>query len=47
MFFAAVLILALVCPSISLAAPSELEYKKIQERIDEEKRKLSAAQERA
>lgn len=46
MFFAALLILALACPSISLAASSELEYKKIQERIDEEKRKLSAAQER-
>jgi septal ring factor EnvC (AmiA/AmiB activator) len=46
MFFVAVLILALVCPSISLGAPSELEYKKIQERIDEEKKKLSAAQER-
>ena len=46
MFFAALLILALACPSISLAAASELEYKKIQERIDEEKRKLSAAQER-
>lgn len=46
MFFAAVLILALVCPSISLAASTELEYKKIQERLDEEKRKLSAAQER-
>jgi len=46
MFFAVFLILALACPSISLAAPSELEYKKIQERIDEEKKKLSAAQER-
>ena len=45
-FAAAFLILALTCPSISLAAPSELEYKKIQEKIDEEKRKLSAAQER-
>jgi murein hydrolase activator len=46
MFFAAVLIIALACPSISLAASSELEYKKIQERIEEENRKLSAAQER-
>ncbi len=46
MFFAAVLILALICPSLSLGASSELEYKKIQERIDEEKKKLSAAQER-
>ncbi len=46
MFFAALLVLALACPSISLAAPSELEYKKIQEKIDEEKRKLTAAQER-
>jgi len=46
MFFAALLILALACPSISIAAPTELEYKKIQERIDEERKKLSAAQER-
>lgn len=46
MFLAAVLILALVCPSISVASSTELEYKKIQERLDEEKRKLSAAQER-
>ncbi|MBI5846474.1 MAG: peptidoglycan DD-metalloendopeptidase family protein [Nitrospirae bacterium] len=46
MFFAALLILALACPSISLAAPTELEYKKIQEKIDEEKKKLTAAQER-
>ncbi|MBI5633721.1 MAG: peptidoglycan DD-metalloendopeptidase family protein [Nitrospirae bacterium] len=46
MFFAVVLILALACPSISLGASTELEYKKIQEKIDEEKRKLSAAQER-
>ncbi len=46
MILAALLILALACPSISLAAPSDLEYKRIQEKIDEEKRKLSAAQER-
>ena len=46
MFFAALLILALACPSISLGVPTELDYKKIQERIDEEKKKLSAAQER-
>ncbi|MBI5073577.1 MAG: peptidoglycan DD-metalloendopeptidase family protein [Nitrospirae bacterium] len=46
MILAALLILALICPSISVAAPSELEYKKIQEKIDEEKKKLSAAQER-
>ncbi len=44
MFVAVVLILALVFPSISFAAPAEQEYKKIQERLDEEKRKLSAAQ---
>jgi len=46
MFFAALLILALACPSISLGAPTELELRKIQEKIDEEKKKLSAAQER-
>ena len=46
MFFAVVLILALSCPSISLGASTELEYKKIQEKLDEEKRKLSAAQAR-
>ncbi len=46
MYLAALLILALACPSISYAAPSELEYKKIQEKIDEEKRKLGAAQKR-
>ncbi|MDP2158171.1 MAG: peptidoglycan DD-metalloendopeptidase family protein [Nitrospirota bacterium] len=46
MYLAALLILALACPSISYAAPSELDYKKIQEKIDEEKRKLSAAQKR-
>ena len=46
MYLAALLILALACPSISLGAPSELEYKKIQEKIDEEKKNLSAAQKR-
>ena len=46
MFFAALLILALACPSISLGAPTEQELRKIQEKIDEEKKKLSAAQER-
>ncbi len=42
MYLAALLILALTCPSISYAAPSELEYKKIQEKID--KRQPSAAE---
>jgi len=46
MYLAVFLILALLFPSISLGAPSEQEYKKIQERLDEEKRKLNAAQER-
>ncbi len=46
MFFAGLLILALLCPSISGAASTEQEYKKIQERIDEEKGKLNAAKKR-
>jgi len=45
MYLAAVLVIALLCPSLSAAASSspEQEYKKLQERLAEEKKKLGAA----
>jgi len=45
MYLAAVLVFALLCPSLSAATSSspEQEYKKLQERLAEEKKKLGAA----
>jgi len=45
MYVAAVLVIALLCPSLSAATTSspEQEYKKLQERLAEEKKKLGAA----
>jgi len=48
MYLIAVLVLALICPALSAAASSspEQEYKKIQEKLREEKKKLTEAHER-
>jgi len=48
MYLIAVLVLALICPALSAAASSspEQEYKKIQEKLKEEKKKLTEAHER-
>jgi septal ring factor EnvC (AmiA/AmiB activator) len=46
MFFAVVLVLALLSPNLSFGSSTELEYRKLQDKIAEEKRKLSETLER-